>query len=142
MIAAQREMPQLRKTIVVVEDDPFNAEILDLLLRQVGSYETLCFENGRDALDHCNDIVACRPLAFIFDYCLPYINGLDLSLQLHKIQGLESIPTIILTALRMDENKQELAGDPFMTVVFKPYDIQYLFDTIHQIIANTSIHSL
>lgn len=118
---------------MVVEDDPFHAEILNLLLRELGSYETLYFENAYETLNHLDDIVVCRPLAFIFDYCLPYLNGLDLSRRLHEVQGLEATPTIILTALKMDESKQEPVREQPVTFVFKPYDINDLLATVQRV---------
>lgn len=107
-------------TILVVEDDPNIADLVDLYLRRAG-FRVLQASDGERALE----LVAERPLALaILDIGLPGdIDGLEVC---RRLRERSDIPVIFLTA-RDDEIDRvlglELGGDDYVTKPFSPREL-------------------
>jgi CheY-like chemotaxis protein len=82
------------KTVLVVEDDPANADLLVWLLVDAG-YQTLRAANGQDALEElrskCIDLV-------VTDVMMPIMDGLQLVDAVRGDRSLASIPVLIQTS--------------------------------------------
>ncbi|MBN1666967.1 MAG: response regulator [Anaerolineales bacterium] len=115
-------MPDISKTILIVEDDLDVAEMLDAYFRVQG-YNVLMANWGEDgvkvALDKHPDLV-------ILDIRLPDIDGYEVARRLRDNRRTENIPIIFLTEKRSREERLqglELGADDYIT---KPFDIQEL----------------
>jgi DNA-binding response OmpR family regulator len=107
-------------TIVVVEDDPNIADLLDMYLRREG-YRVLQASDGRYGLEI---IGRERPKLVVLDIGLPgELDGLDVCRQLRTTSD---VPVLILTA-RHDEIDRvlglELGADDYVTKPFSPREI-------------------
>ena len=132
----QQERDTFRKTIIIVEDDPSNAEVLDLLLQQAdASYQITCFSTASEALASLDIIKSLSPLLFVLDYQLPPITGLDLYVQLHTVEGLENVPALILSGRQLNDEHKERISHLGLILIPKPYNIDDLLATIKQVIA-------
>jgi len=109
----------VRKRILVVDDEPDIGELLKYNLEQEG-YEVLLLTQGervvpsleKDAVD-----------LVILDLMLPGISGMDLCRQLKRNPKLENIPIIILSAKSSETDKivgLELGADDYITKPFSP----------------------
>lgn len=128
-------MNATKRIVLIVEDDPGNAETLDLLLQLEDRYQALCFRSAEEVLANLQTIQAHQPALFVFDLMLPKIDGLDLYSRLHATEGLEDVPVIIVTGSWLpDEQRTKLAKLGLVTIN-KPYDIDDLLDTIRQMAA-------
>jgi CheY-like chemotaxis protein len=125
----QRSTRKTNPTLVIVEDDVSNREVLRMLLSDATPYRLLMLESGRSALHHVGEIMASDPVLFLLDYQLPSMTGLDLYDQLHGFPGLEAVPALILTAHATPQVIAAITqhGLPFF---LKPFDIDDLFQTI------------
>lgn len=133
--AAQDKMNAAKRTVLIVEDDPGNAEMLDLLLQSEDGYQALYFPSAEEVLAHLDIIQDHRPTLFVFDFTLPKMNGLDLYRQLHATEGLQAVRVIIVTgSLLTDQEKLRLTELGLVTIN-KPYDIDDMLDTIRQMTA-------
>jgi CheY-like chemotaxis protein len=110
--AEQQETSVPRKHIMLVEDDPNNAEALDLLLQTTNSYQRTYFRTGSEAVANLDKIKSLSPVLFLLDYTLPHMTGFDLYKQLHTTEGLENVPTIILSGSRISDPINYRNGPP------------------------------
>src|SRR5216684_1000054 len=82
------------KTILLVEDDTTIAELLVRMIKQETDHHVFVVPDGLEALDLVKNI---KPQLFILDYWLPTIHGIELYDRLHTTEGLEQVPTIMLS---------------------------------------------
>ncbi len=120
------------KTILLVEDDISNADMLQLLLQTETSYQLVQFANEDEIFQRLDEIKAMRPSLFLFDYRLSSMTALELYDQLHSIEELRDIPTIIITASMVNEEEFIRRNIP---LIQKPFDVDDLLRNIDQAIA-------
>ncbi len=106
-------------TILVVEDEPNIADLVDLYLSRDG-FRVLKKATGADALAAVRDQ---RPRLVVLDVGLPDIDGLEVC---RRIRATSSLPVIFLTA-RGDEVDRvlglELGADDYLTKPFAPAEL-------------------
>ncbi len=83
----------MNSTILVVDDDPLNMEMISIILKQK-SYNFLYASNGQEGIDIAK---AQFPDAIIMDWEMPGINGLDAVKILKQDADTKDIPVIIAT---------------------------------------------
>jgi DNA-binding response OmpR family regulator len=113
-------MPSVdQPTVVVAEDDPHIADLLDLYLRQAG-YRVLLQPDGPSALQA---VISRAPNLVILDIGLPGIDGLEVC---RRIRATSQVPVLFLTA-RDDEIDRvlglELGADDYVTKPFSPREL-------------------
>jgi DNA-binding response OmpR family regulator len=118
--AIQRRSSELRKRILVVEDDPSVQKILKRLFETEG-FTVDGHMDGRAGLDSFH---AAVPSAAILDLHLPELSGKDLCKEMKAAEP--SIPIIILTA-SCDVNDKvtllEMGADDYVTKPFSPREL-------------------
>ncbi len=110
-------------TIVVVEDDPDIAGLLDLYLRQAG-FRVLQTADGERALEL---VAEHRPRLVVLDLGLPGpLDGLDVCKRLRASGPSAATPVLVVTA-RGDEIDRvlgfELGADDYVTKPFSPREV-------------------
>jgi len=121
------------KTILIVEDDEFNRDLLMQLLEE--DYEILVAPDGAACIEmaerECPDLI-------LMDMSLPVIDGWEATRRIKADETLKSIPIIATTAHAMggDEEKAKAAGcDDYLS---KPIDEDLLFEKLRQFLGNTA----
>jgi CheY-like chemotaxis protein len=116
-------------TILVVEDDPINRELMVELLTGYG-YEVFEAKDGKSAIDI---VRAQRPRVILMDLGLPGLDGIETTRRLKADPILRSIPIVIVTAHgQFKEPLARAAGcDGFIT---KPISRSMLLDTVARFI--------
>jgi len=118
----------MSKTILVVEDQEDNRQILRDLLGNAG-YEMFEAENGEDAL---TAVAKHRPDLILMDIQLPILDGYEATRRLKSNPDTKGIPIIVVTsyALSGDETKARASGcDAYVT---KPYSPRALLAKIKE----------
>lgn len=128
----QQETNASRKNILLVEDDAGNAESLNLLFEMENSYQVMYFRTGGETLANLDIIKSLSPVLFLLDYTLPHMTALDLYQQLHATEGLENVPTIVVSGSRIPNIEKERMLKQRLIFIQKPYDIDDLLATIDQ----------
>jgi len=109
----------VRKRILVVDDEPDIGELLKYNLEQEG-YDVLLLTQGERVVPSLEkDVVDL----VILDLMLPGISGMDLCRQLKRNPKLENIPIIILSAKSSETDKivgLEMGADDYITKPFSP----------------------
>lgn len=128
---AKQEGGLFGKTILIVENDPSNAEVLHLLLHLVyASYHVTGFRTAEEVLANLEVIQSLHPALFLLDN--HPMAALDLYEHIHAAEGLAHVPAIILSTKPMDDAEKERASHLGMLFVPKPYDIDDLLAMVKQ----------
>jgi adenylate cyclase len=104
--------------ILVVDDDPFNRDVLVQRLEALG-YRATEARNGREALD---SVARDPPDLILLDVMMPILGGFEVCRRLKDAEDTRLIPIVIMTALHAVEDRIkgiEAGADDFLT---KPAD--------------------
>jgi len=108
-----------RGTIVVVDDEPNIADLVDLYLARDG-FRVLKAGTGESGLDA---IRTHRPRLVVLDVGLPDIDGLEVC---RRLRQTSQVPVIFLTARDGEVDRVlglELGGDDYVTKTFSPAEL-------------------
>ena len=113
---------QNRGTVLVVEDEPMNAELVTRLLTDDG----FAVDVVRDGASALAAIALRPPDVVLLDWMLPRVTGIEVCERLKRDPSTRLIPVVMLTGL--GEREHRLAGiaagaDDFLR---KPYDLEEL----------------
>lgn len=117
--------------ILLVEDDPDNAEIAMLACRSVG-YEIEHAANGQEALDRLRH----EPFDLVLvDLLMPGMDGVELTRVIRQQPALAHLPVIGVTAAVHAEALERLWAAGIDQLVTKPYRIHTLQEVVHLLLA-------
>lgn len=102
----------MAELILVVEDDPANAVLVEAILTAVGGFEVVCSEDGDEVLE----LVQARPLAAaLMDVSLKNtrvsgvkVDGVELTQRIRDLPEGLNLPVILLTAHAMKGDRERL----------------------------------
>ena len=124
-------MREIRKTILVVEDEASLSDILKDELTEQG-FKCVTASNGIEGLALIQDI---EPDLIIYDRAMPAMTGYEL---LERLRGVypqySSVPFIFLTALTEESDKK--AVEPLRPAAYlsKPLDFDLLLETVNNVL--------
>lgn len=84
-----------KRTILIVDDEYYNAEVLAFVLEDEG-YRVLCAANGEDALEKLRRTAIDLVIA---DLMMPIMDGAELGKAMRQDAALAAIPLILNSAL-------------------------------------------
>jgi putative two-component system response regulator len=108
--------------VLVVEDDPHNAQLLRKLLQRDG-FTVDIEDNGARAFDAVRRL---NPDVVLLDWMLPGLQGIDVCRQLKQDEATRLVPIILLTGLEARAHRIDgisAGADDFLT---KPFDNEEL----------------
>jgi len=124
--------------ILIVEDDPDAAQLIEIILRRAG-FKTLTAFNGWDAL---RNVQQEKPLLVVLDVMMPSIDGHEVCRRLRNDPDTEAIPVLMLTARtgsRAQKDGFESGTDDY---VFKPVKAEDLVARVRALLWADSWGSL
>ena len=116
-------------TILVVEDDPRSADLVELILNSKG-YKTLIAEDGPQALRMVQENM---PDLVILDLMLPGVDGFEVLEQIRSHPQTSDLPVVIVSARTQDNDKKnaaELGIDAYLTKPFRKAKLLKLVETL------------
>jgi two-component system cell cycle response regulator DivK len=120
----------LKEKILIVEDNPLNMRLLEILLRPK-SYTLLEAVDGEEALD-----IATRELPdlIVMDIQLPKMSGLEVTQRLRQMPVFSRIPIIALTAYAMKGDRERFIDAGCNAYLPKPINTRELPKMINQML--------
>lgn len=123
-------MPE-KKLILVVDDEPFNQQILEDILED--EYELTFANNGQECLEMMNQVC---PNLILLDVNMPIMDGLQTCQRLRDNPQNNNLPIIFISALATEEERLQgyrAGGDDYVT---KPFSSTVLLNKIELILEN------
>ncbi len=119
--------------VLVVDDDPAILEICSDLLQTEG-YAVMVATNGQQALEQ---IRTDPPQVVLMDIMMPVLDGVEACRQVKANPVTADIPVVLMSArTNLTRQSQELASAD--ALVAKPFDIDHLLNTIHDLVGEDS----
>ena len=87
--------PVLDATVMMVDDEPLNMQVLQIHLEGVGYRRFVTVERSTEALD---TLRAERPDVLLLDLMMPEVSGFDILEALREDEALGDLPVIVLTS--------------------------------------------
>lgn len=116
------------KTILIVEDEPTNAEIARIICERLG-HHTLTATDGAEAIQLAHN----QPIDLILmDILLPVKDGLEATRDLKDDPQTADIPIIAVSARASHHHRQEMLDAGMVDAIIKPYRSQELQDSIRK----------
>lgn len=120
-------MPESPHTVLVVDDDPGNRDLLERFLKKEG-YQVVCAQDGVEALQRVEEV---SPDLVILDIVMPRMGGYEVLQYLKSHPDYRYIPVLMFTAYANEKIQALEAGaDDFLS---KPVDH-------HELLARVKAH--
>ena len=116
--------------ILIVDDQPDIADILDIFLKKQG-YDTEMANTGSKALERFKN---GKPTLVFLDIKLPDFDGIEVLKGIKKIDP--DVPVIMITAFRDSEKVVQAFRLGAYDCIFKPFDFNYIKTSIMSTIGN------
>ncbi len=120
------------ETILIIEDDPLQADVARLLLEHHG-FQVVLAGDGTEGLRKLYEV---QPDLVILDLILPQLDGWAVC---RRIREMSTVPIVIMTSRRSDEEKVKglrLGADDY---VVKPYNPQELVARVGAVLRRTRL---
>lgn len=108
--------------ILIVDDNPYNLQVLGTLLREHG-YKVTAARNGQEALKFVN---THQPECILMDIVMPELDGIETCRRLKALETCQDVPIIFLTAVNDTWNKVqafEAGGADYITKPFEAEEV-------------------
>jgi two-component system response regulator len=124
--------------ILLVEDDPNDAELISRALRRGGVAATMArVSDGVEALDYlfCRGAFAARPRVplpklMLLDLKLPKLTGLEVLRAIRADAGLKRLVVVMLTSSKEERDLAEAYDSGINSYVVKPVNFEQLMDSL------------
>ncbi|MDX1500551.1 MAG: response regulator transcription factor [Woeseiaceae bacterium] len=123
MLQTLEKQPDAVHRILVVEDNPHTAYLLQFIMQRSG-YEVIIAADGRDALAAIENL---EPVdAAIIDLMLPYVSGYQLIQTIRENVDWHNVPIIVLSGKVLEQDivkAFDYGADDYVTKPFRPREL-------------------
>ena len=116
------------KSILVVEDEPALAEVLEVILRGAGFEVAIAFD-GNHALARLEEK---RPDLVLSDLMMPFVGGAELARRIHEHEALAHVPVILMSAA--PEAMAKVPRELYRSFLKKPFDLNAVLAAVERVI--------
>lgn len=112
----------MKRTVLIVDDEPDATELVSYNLTQAG-YSVLAAKDGAEALEKARET---KPDLILLDVMLPELDGMEVCKLLRNTAATAGIPIIMLTAKAAEVDRVlglELGADDYVTKPFSPREL-------------------
>jgi CheY-like chemotaxis protein len=117
-------------TMLVVEDEPGIAELLDAVLTEEG-YQVLTAINGKQGLDM---LAREHPALVLCNYMMPVMNGAAMLGAMAADPALRGIPVVMMSSMREAAVAKYCAG--YVAFLHKPFKLDELLDVVERVLGS------
>jgi DNA-binding response OmpR family regulator len=116
-------MPDEKKKILIVEDDPFIRDIYQVKFSQEG-FAVIMADNGVEAL---KKLEQSAPDIILLDIIMPYMDGIETLKNIKSNENWKKIPIIMLTniseKIKVNESEEYGVNDYLIKSQFTPSEV-------------------
>lgn len=121
-----------KSKILVIDDEPANAELLEAILADNGYLEVKAITDSRVALEVCRTF---EPDLVLLDLMMPHVDGFAILEALRSEPVGVSTPVIVLTADENKETKLRVQNAGATDFILKPFDLTEALLRIERLLA-------
>ena len=111
----------MKKLVYVIEDNEKNMKLFRAILNLIPAIEIHEEMSGDSGLEL---IKSGNPDLIILDIQLPEISGIEICLELRKIEKFKSVPIIAVTSFAMKGDKDRILSAGFSEYISKPIRVK------------------
>lgn len=116
------------KTILVVDDELSNAEVMSLILEEEG-FRVFTAVNGRHGVERVREL---SPALVLLDFMMPVMDGGQMGRALREQATTKHLPIVMTSSLEEDAVREYFDGyDAFLR---KPFSVDALLAVIHRLL--------
>lgn len=116
------------KSILVVEDEPALAEVLEVILRG-GGFDVAIAYDGRHALARLEQE---RPDLVLSDVMMPFVGGVELAQRIHDSEQLTHVPVLLMSAA--PEVMAKVPRELYRAFLKKPFDLAAVLGAVERVL--------
>ena len=128
MTGTVRTGGQMKKTVLIVEDNELNMKLFNDLLEAHG-YATLKTADGIEAIELAR---THHPDLILMDIQLPEISGLEVTKWLKDDEELNHIPVIAVTAFAMKGDEERIRQGGCEAYISKPISVMHFLEVVRK----------
>lgn len=122
------------KPVLLVEDDKVDAMTVERAFRDLHVTNPLSVVgNGEEALSYLRDRENLRPCVILLDLNMPRMNGIEFLAVLRQDADLRSLPVVVLTTSKEEQDKIESFNLGVSGYMVKPVDYQKFVEVVKTI---------
>ncbi len=121
-------------TLLLVEDDPDDAALTEMALRETPTRVEVA-ANAQEALDYLFDDLNVEPAVVLLDLRLPDVDGLEVLRRIRANDRTSLIPVVILTSSMAPDDVRRAYRAGASSFVRKPIEFEPFTDLVRQIAA-------
>lgn len=122
------------KPILLVEDDEIDVMTVKRALRDIENQNSLVVtENGEEALEYLMDARNEKPFIILLDLNMPRMNGIEFLRVAKQTDAIKSIPVIVLTTSREQQDVIESYNLGVGGYMIKPVNYRQFVDALRTI---------
>jgi signal transduction histidine kinase/CheY-like chemotaxis protein len=110
------------KHVLVVEDNPVNRRLTELVLSRL-NFEVTCVQNGKEAVDW---LARNRVDLVLMDCQMPVMDGFEATRELRRLGASPRLPIVALTASAFPEDRAHCLEAGMDDLLLKPLDVKAL----------------
>ena len=127
--ATKNDDTPVQTTLLVVEDDEDIGAFLTQAIQLETPYQPLYVTTAAQALEAVRSVI---PSLFLLDYRLPDLNGLELVDRLHLMEGVATVPVLMISA---NPPSRQALQQRHVTFLKKPFELHELLKIIERLLA-------
>jgi signal transduction histidine kinase/ActR/RegA family two-component response regulator len=116
-LAGQAGQPVTSRTVLIVDDEPDNREVITSIVQEVLGHTVLTAANGHEALARAQD----GPDLVLLDLRMPGMSGFEVARELKRQPATAPIPIIAITALDDEDDRLDAMAAGCIGCVTKPF---------------------
>jgi two-component system cell cycle response regulator DivK len=110
----------MKQKLIIIEDNKRNLELFTAVLELIPDIDIVTETRGRKGFDLIKSIF---PDLIILDVDLPDMNGIDICIELRKLEKFKKTPIIAVTSFAMKGDKERIMQAGFNEYFSKPIKI-------------------
>ncbi|MFT5833047.1 MAG: CheY-like chemotaxis protein [Cognaticolwellia sp.] len=123
-----------QRPVLLVEDDRVDAMTVKRAIRQIKMHHPLIHaENGEEALEYLNNSSNEKPWIILLDLNMPKMNGIEFLQVAKKNDAFKSIPVVVLTTSKEQQDRIETFKFGVAGYMVKPVDYSQFVEMMQAI---------